>query len=122
MRLASWQEKRVVLIIITITCACREELEEGKTHDLLWNAAQLEMVHHGKMHGFMRMYWAKKVRAAASSLPCPYLAACTSHRLRGIHHQALSCFLRGKQPITLINVASDVGSRLYCQCESRETI
>ena len=22
---------------------------------------QLEMVHAGKMHGFMRMYWAKKV-------------------------------------------------------------
>ena len=31
------------------------------THDELWNAAQLEMVHHGKMHGFMRMYWAKKI-------------------------------------------------------------
>jgi len=27
----------------------------------LWNASQLEMVHHGKMHGFMRMYWAKKI-------------------------------------------------------------
>lgn len=37
------------------------ELEEGKTHDELWNAAQLEMVHRGKMHGFMRMYWAKKI-------------------------------------------------------------
>ncbi len=49
-------------------CACREELEEGKTHDLLWNAAQLEMVHHGKMHGFMRMYWAKKVPAPTSCL------------------------------------------------------
>ncbi len=30
------------------------ELETAKTHDSLWNAAQLEMVHHGKMHGFMR--------------------------------------------------------------------
>ncbi|BDA41821.1 Deoxyribodipyrimidine photo-lyase [Coccomyxa sp. Obi] len=39
----------------------QQELEEGKTHDLLWNAAQLEMVHSGKMHGFMRMYWAKKI-------------------------------------------------------------
>lgn len=38
-----------------------EELEKGQTHDELWNAAQLEMVHRGKMHGFMRMYWAKKV-------------------------------------------------------------
>uniref|UniRef100_A0A0D9XI42 Deoxyribodipyrimidine photo-lyase n=1 Tax=Leersia perrieri TaxID=77586 RepID=A0A0D9XI42_9ORYZ len=39
----------------------REQLENAKTHDLLWNASQLEMVHHGKMHGFMRMYWAKKI-------------------------------------------------------------
>lgn len=39
----------------------REQLEKAKTTDPLWNAAQLEMVHHGKMHGFMRMYWAKKI-------------------------------------------------------------
>ncbi len=38
-----------------------EEFEGGKTHDLLWNAAQKEMVTRGKMHGFMRMYWAKKI-------------------------------------------------------------
>ena len=34
----------------------REELEEGKTHDDLWNAAQLQLVQEGKMHGFLRMY------------------------------------------------------------------
>ncbi|KAF8760442.1 hypothetical protein HU200_010178 [Digitaria exilis] len=39
----------------------REQLENAKTFDPLWNASQLEMVHHGKMHGFMRMYWAKKI-------------------------------------------------------------
>ncbi len=38
-----------------------EEFEEGATHDPLWNAAQAEMVVTGKMHGFMRMYWAKKI-------------------------------------------------------------
>ena len=38
-----------------------EELELGKTHDDLWNAAQFEMVKYGKMHGYMRMYWAKKI-------------------------------------------------------------
>lgn len=65
------------------------EFDEGATHDDLWNAAQMEMVHAGKMHGacvcarswvfctilfsstlcgtcglcagFMRMYWAKKI-------------------------------------------------------------
>lgn len=36
-------------------------LEEAATHDPLWNAAQTEMVATGKMHGYMRMYWAKKV-------------------------------------------------------------
>ena len=38
-----------------------KELEEGKTHDPYWNAAQLEMVHMGKMQGYMRMYWGKKI-------------------------------------------------------------
>jgi len=38
-----------------------EELETAQTHDELWNAAQSEMVKHGKMHGYMRMYWAKKI-------------------------------------------------------------
>ena len=38
-----------------------EEFEKAKTHDELWNAAQLEMVLTGKMHGYMRMYWAKKI-------------------------------------------------------------
>lgn len=38
-----------------------EEFELAKTHDDLWNAAQMEMVSKGKMHGYMRMYWAKKI-------------------------------------------------------------
>lgn len=36
-------------------------LEKAKTHDKLWNAAQYQMVTEGKMHGFLRMYWAKKI-------------------------------------------------------------
>lgn len=38
-----------------------EEFDKAKTHDDLWNAAQLEMVKTGKMHGYLRMYWAKKI-------------------------------------------------------------
>jgi len=38
-----------------------EKLEKGKTHDRYWNAAQKEMILTGKMHGYMRMYWGKKV-------------------------------------------------------------
>lgn len=39
----------------------RKELEEARTHDELWNAMQTQMVHEGKMHGWCRMYWAKKI-------------------------------------------------------------
>lgn len=38
-----------------------EELESAKTHDPYWNAAQQEMAVRGKMHGYMRMYWGKKI-------------------------------------------------------------
>ncbi|MBU3193030.1 deoxyribodipyrimidine photo-lyase [Clostridium algidicarnis] len=38
-----------------------EELEMAKTHDEYWNTAQKEMVVTGKMHGYMRMYWGKKI-------------------------------------------------------------
>ncbi len=38
-----------------------EQFETARTHDELWNSAQLEMVKTGKMHGYMRMYWAKKI-------------------------------------------------------------
>ncbi len=37
------------------------ELEAARTHDDLWNAAQKEMQCLGKMHGYLRMYWAKKI-------------------------------------------------------------
>jgi deoxyribodipyrimidine photo-lyase len=39
----------------------KAEFEAGKTHDDLWNAMQMQMVHEGKMHGWCRMYWAKKI-------------------------------------------------------------
>jgi deoxyribodipyrimidine photo-lyase len=39
----------------------RDEFENAETRDRLWNAAQLEMVYGGKMHGYLRMYWAKKI-------------------------------------------------------------
>jgi deoxyribodipyrimidine photo-lyase len=37
------------------------ELENARTHDPYWNAAQKEMRRTGKMHGYMRMYWGKKI-------------------------------------------------------------
>ncbi len=38
-----------------------DQLESAQTHDPYWNAAQKEMMIRGKMHGYMRMYWGKKV-------------------------------------------------------------
>ena len=37
------------------------QLESAETHDPLWNAAQKQMVLTGWMHGYLRMYWAKKI-------------------------------------------------------------
>jgi deoxyribodipyrimidine photo-lyase len=38
-----------------------QQLERAETADDLWNAAQREMVDTGWMHGYMRMYWGKKI-------------------------------------------------------------
>lgn len=38
-----------------------DRLENAETHDRLWNAAQTEMVKTGRMHGYLRMYWAKMI-------------------------------------------------------------
>ncbi|MFW5946432.1 MAG: deoxyribodipyrimidine photo-lyase [Candidatus Natronoplasma sp.] len=39
----------------------RDEFEKAETHDEYWNTAQEEMLKTGKMHGYMRMYWGKKI-------------------------------------------------------------
>lgn len=38
-----------------------EQFEQGLTHEKLWNACQLDLVNNSKLHGFLRMYWAKKI-------------------------------------------------------------
>ena len=37
------------------------ELENARTHDAYWNAAQREMVATGFMQNYMRMFWGKKI-------------------------------------------------------------
>ena len=39
----------------------RSEFEAAATHDPLWNAGQRQMTSTGWMHGYVRMYWAKKI-------------------------------------------------------------
>jgi deoxyribodipyrimidine photo-lyase len=39
----------------------REELEAAETHDQIWNAAQRELRVEGRIHGYLRMLWGKKI-------------------------------------------------------------
>lgn len=39
----------------------KKQWEDAQTHDPAWNAAQNQLRKTGKMHGYMRMYWAKKI-------------------------------------------------------------
>lgn len=36
------------------------QLEKAQTSDDLWNSAQRQLIKEGKIHGYMRMYWAKQ--------------------------------------------------------------
>jgi deoxyribodipyrimidine photo-lyase len=37
------------------------ELEAARTHDPLWNAAQRQLLREGRIHGYLRMLWGKKI-------------------------------------------------------------
>lgn len=52
-------------------CYGLETLEAAQTHDEVWNAAQQELVHDGRIHNTLRMLWGKKVLEWA---PSPQLA------------------------------------------------
>jgi deoxyribodipyrimidine photo-lyase len=52
-----------------------DELERAATHDPYWNAAQLEMMKTGKMQGYMRMYWGKKILEWSKTPQDAYSAA-----------------------------------------------
>lgn len=41
--------------------ACLRTLENAATEDELWNGCQQELSERGKLHGYLRMYWAKKI-------------------------------------------------------------
>ncbi len=42
-------------------CYSLEVLETAGSHEALWNACQRDLVETGKLHGYLRMYWAKKI-------------------------------------------------------------
>jgi deoxyribodipyrimidine photo-lyase len=43
------------------TPCTREQFERAATHDDLWNATQKELLLRGKIHGYYRMFWGKKI-------------------------------------------------------------
>jgi deoxyribodipyrimidine photo-lyase len=73
---------------------------EAQTHDRLWNAAQRELLETGKIHGYMRMYWAKKILEWSET---PRLAFETAIMLN-------DCFaLDGRDPNGYTGVAWSIG-------------
>ncbi|RKI16193.1 deoxyribodipyrimidine photo-lyase [Corallococcus sp. AB030] len=38
-----------------------EDLDQGRTQDALWNAAQRELRERGRIHNYLRMLWGKKI-------------------------------------------------------------
>jgi deoxyribodipyrimidine photo-lyase len=72
------------------------QLEEGRTHDPYWNAAMREMRITGRLHGYMRMYWGKKILEWS---PSPAAAFRTALRLNNRY------FLDGRDPNSVAGVA-----------------
>lgn len=54
------------------------EFEQARTHDALWNAAQKDLLLTGKIPGYYRMYWGKKIIEWSAS---PEEALATAIRL-----------------------------------------
>jgi deoxyribodipyrimidine photo-lyase len=80
----------------------RAHFEAAETHDGLWNAAQLQMLHAGWMHNYMRMYWAKKILEWSSS---PAVAWQTALYLNDKY------FLDGRDPDGYAGVAWAIGGK-----------
>lgn len=78
----------------------RDQLAAAATHDDLWNAAQNEMVYGGKMHGYLRMYWAKKILEWS---PSPEAASATAVYLNDRYE------LDGRDPNGYAGIAWSIG-------------
>ena len=76
------------------------QMEEGRTSDPLWNAAQQQLTAQGYMHGYMRMYWAKKILEWSAS---PEDAMVTAVRLNDRY------LLDGRDPNGYTGIAWSIG-------------
>lgn len=78
------------------------QLESADTADALWNAAQVEMIKTGRMHGYLRMYWAKKILEWTRS---PEAAFDIAVRLNDKY------FLDGRDPNGYAGIAWAIGGK-----------
>jgi deoxyribodipyrimidine photo-lyase len=78
------------------------QLEQAETHDPLWNAAQRQLVEAGWMHGYMRMYWAKKILEWS---PSPRAAYAIAVRLNDRYE------LDGRDPNGYAGIAWAIGGK-----------
>jgi deoxyribodipyrimidine photo-lyase len=77
-----------------------DQFRKGETDNDLWNAAQMQMVTTGKMHGYMRMYWAKKILQWSAS---PEEAMKIAVRLNDVYE------LDGRDPNGYVGCAWSIG-------------
>lgn len=73
----------------------QDDFVHARTHDALWNATQREMLRRGKIHGYYRMYWGKKILEWS---PTPEAAL---RAMVAIHHRYA---LDGRDPNTYANI------------------
>ena len=72
-----------------------EQMEHAQTYDPLWNATQRELLLRGKIHGYYRMYWGKKIVEWSES------AAAALETMIYLHDRYA---LDGRDPNTYANV------------------
>jgi len=72
-----------------------EQFERAETYDDLWNATQKELLLGGKIHGYYRMYWGKKILEWSAA---PEEALATMIRLNDRYA------LDGQDPNTYANI------------------
>jgi deoxyribodipyrimidine photo-lyase len=89
------------------------ELEQGKTHDPLWNAAQTELLKTGKIHGSLRAYWAEKILEWSARPEDALVAALYLNNRYS---------LDGNDPIGYTGIAMVVGGLYGKQWKSKEVI
>lgn len=50
-----------------VPCYDEDTLDQARTHDEVWNAAQRQLVREGRIHNYLRMLWGKKILEWSSS-------------------------------------------------------